>query len=104
MCAGNAFCTWKIYDFAEFVQVVEFPFPVRADCEDVDAVYLDVIYLLTDIFLDYDFICITGISYGLDSFYEAVMCVQFATFQVEVVRGYSYNQIVSEFLGPLEKK
>ena len=31
------------------------------------------------------------------------MSVQFATFQVEVVRGYSYNQIVSEFLGPFEK-
>lgn len=55
------------------------------------------------VFLDYDFIGIASLLDSLDSFDKAVMCVQLASFKIEIIRGYSYNQIVTKFLGTSEK-
>ena len=52
LSAGYPFGSRKVYYLAVLFQIIEIPGPVRTDCEDIDSVFLDIIYLLSLIFLD----------------------------------------------------
>lgn len=96
----DAFCSRKIDYLAVLVQIVELPYPVRADGEDIDIVFLDIINLLAYIVLDDDFVSITRRLHGLNAFQDIVPGVEFPTSLVERVTRNPYDQVITQLFRP----
>ena len=96
----DAFRTRKIDYFTVLIQVVELPYPVRADGEDIDIVLLNIINLLAHIVLDDDFVSISRRLHGLNAFQDIVPGVEFPTSLVERVTRNPDNQVITQLFRP----
>ncbi len=96
----DAFRTREVDYLAVLVQVVELPYPVRADGEDIDIVFLDIINLLAYIVLDDDFVGIPRRLHGLNAFQDIVPGVEFPTSLVERVTRNPDDQVITQLFRP----
>ena len=96
----NAFRTRKIDYLTILIQVVELPYPVRADGEDIDIVLLDIINLLAYIVLDDDFVSIPRRFHGLNAFQDIIPGVEFPTSLVERVTRNPDDQVITQLFRP----
>ena len=78
-------------------------FPIAADGEDVDIVFLYIVNLLPEVVLYYDLVGKAGGFDCLNAFQHIVYNIQLAAFTVEIVVGDTYDKIVAKFLCATQK-
>ena len=101
--ARYAFGTLEVTDFAKFLEIVEFPCPIRPQHEDIHPIFLDVLDLLPDMVLDDDLVSKTGFPDIFDTRHQGVDHVQLASGLVETFRRDADNQIIAQRLGAFEQ-
>ena len=84
--AGDALRPLEVAHLAEVFQVIEFPLPIRAQDEKIDAVFLDVLDLLPDVILDDDLVGKAGLFDVLDTRHQGVHDVELAARLIEALR------------------
>lgn len=100
LSAGDAFRTRKVDNLAILIQVIELPYPVRSDGEDIDIVLLDIINLLAYIVLDDDLVSISRRLHGLNALQDIVPGVEFPTSLVERVTRNPDDQVITQLFRP----
>ena len=101
--AGDALRAVEVDHLAVLFEVVEDAHPVGAYGEDVDAVLLDVVYLLSLVLFYDDFVGESCGAHGFDAFHERLLHVDFAARDVEVVAGDAYDEVVAEGAGTFQE-
>ena len=96
----NAFRTRKIDYLAVLIQVVELPYPVRADGEDIDIVLLDIINLLAGVVLNDNLVGKTRCLDSFDPFQDIVSDIELATSLVKAIGSHTDDQVIAKFLRP----
>ena len=102
-CAGHTFSARQIDHLAILLKVVELSFPVRTDREDIHVVPDDIADLLPVEFLEDDLVRIAAVPDGLDPGHEAVVGVDLAPLDVEIVGRDTDYQIISKFFRPSQE-
>ena len=83
--------------------MVEFALPVGANCENIHAVLSDVGDFLPLIFLGNNQVGNARLLNGMHTLGKRLMHIQFAPHAVEVVRGHTNNQVISQGLRTAQK-
>ena len=85
------------------VEVVEMPNPVRTHGEDIDVVFLYVVYLLPEIILDDDLVGDTRGFDRLNAFQHIVLHVELAAQAVEIIVRHTHDEVIAQCLGTFQQ-
>lgn len=100
LSAGDAFRTRKVDNLAILIQVIELPYPVRSDGEDIDIVFLDIINLLAGVVLNDNLVGKTRCLDSFDPLQDVVTDIEFATSLVKAIGSHTDDQVIAKFLRP----
>ena len=100
--ARNALRPVQIHNLAELGKIIEVATPVGPDGKHVNVEPLDVVNLLTFIFLDDNLIRKTRFTNVLDSLRQRLGYVDFSTHLVETVGRHTDDKVIAQRLRPLQ--
>ena len=85
------------------IQIIKFPLPVRPDCKNINAIAAYVIYFLSFIFLDDDFIGKACSPDCVDSFHQGLLNIDLPAAFIKVFRCNTDNQVITQRLCPFQQ-
>ena len=100
--ARNTLSPVQVHNLAKLRKVIEVATPVRADGKYIDAKTLDVVDLLTFVFLDDDLIRKTRFTNVLDSLRQRLRYIDFPAHLVETVCRHTDDKVIAQRLRPLQ--
>ena len=102
LCTGNILGSWKISHFTIVLQIIEFPFPVRTDHQNVNIIFNNIVDLLSLIFLNNNLVCQPCPAHILDSLQQAVLYIQFSPLNIITLTGHTNDQIIAQLFCPFD--
>ena len=100
--ARNTLSPVQVHNLAKLGKVIEVATPVRADGKYIDAKTLDVVDLLTFVFLDDDLIRKTRFTNVLDSLRQRLGYIDFPAHLIETVGRHTDDKVIAQRLRPLQ--
>ncbi len=101
--AGYAFGAFQINHLTVILQIVKMSVPVRSDGKNIYIIAPDIINFLPLVFFYDDLVGQSRGAHRLNALHEGLLHIDFSTGLVEVVCGYTDDQIVPQCLGALEQ-
>ncbi len=91
----------QVYHLAVILQVLKGARPVRADSENVDIVFLNILHLLAHVILHDHLVRKSGSFHIFNALVQGIDYVQFSPGLVVLLGSDSHDQIIPKLLGPL---